>query len=63
MEIIFLENSINAFFLNAFSAATCTVLPEFNCGILSDGMKPRWCSFYWNVILFGHAILRTILNI
>ncbi|MFC1825929.1 hypothetical protein ACFLYZ_00875 [Thermodesulfobacteriota bacterium] len=54
MLIVVFENSIDAFFFDAFFAAAGAVFPEFNRGVLADGMKPRRRCFCWNMILFGH---------
>jgi hypothetical protein len=61
MLIILFENSIDAFFFDAFFTAAGAIFPEFNRGVFADGMKPRRRCLNWNMILLGHKLLRYLL--
>ena len=58
MKVVILENTVNAFFLHTLSATAGAVLPEFNGGILADGMVPRISGFNGYVIFLGHGTLQ-----
>jgi hypothetical protein len=63
MFIIVFEDAVDAFFLNTLFAAPGAIFPEFNRGILADGMKPWWRCFYGYMVFLGHELLHYLLSI
>jgi hypothetical protein len=53
-----LKDFVNTFFLDAFSAASCTVFTKFNCCILSHRVKAGFGGLYMDMIFFRHGILQ-----
>jgi hypothetical protein len=58
MKVVFLENTVDAFFLHALSATAGAVFPELHRGILADGLVPRISGSYGYMILLGHRTLQ-----
>jgi len=56
--VVILENSKNAFFLDALFATAGTVFPKLDGGILADGMLPRVGGVNGYMILLWHLTLR-----
>jgi hypothetical protein len=63
VKIVFLENTVDAFFLNAFSATAGAIFPELHRGILADGVMPWSSCFNGYMILLWHLTLQLDIKI
>jgi hypothetical protein len=57
VHIFVVEDSIDAFLLDALFATPGAVFPKFYGGIFAERLKPRWSCLDMDVILLGHTIL------
>jgi hypothetical protein len=60
VQDIFFEHIVDTTFFYAQPAASGAVLPEFDCGVFTDGVKTRLRLFDGYVILFGHGLFQML---